>query len=290
MINKSLIGLIMITMMVNMGWGDASGWHFKPGQNNQDKDPNSNFHKRYPVKFKDDITQDQSVDKIQLTDQQKHQAKVWGLSQSEEKRYIALMRNKSGQYYQNNNPVEVLGFNARNNQERRHYARKAAKQNFQKLAKELAFASTYNKAAAHLKNQLNLPVVGDFNYSKYSPYNYKPVNLKPHDKLMLFVHTNDAVTTIVSYLMQVIQKQKGIQLNVYFVPKKGNDSVPKKQVEQWAKIQNIPPQLNKQHRITLNQNNHKLQNLDINDKKSKQTPLLLLVRDGKSRIVNTDNF
>lgn len=288
--NKSLMVLIIVTMMASLGWADSSGWHFKPSQNNQDKDPNSNFHKRYPAQFKDDITKDQSVDKIQLTDKQKHQAKVWDLNKSEERRYVALMRNKSGQYYQDDTPVEVLGFNARNNQERQHYAQKAAKQNFQKLAKELAFASTYNKAAAHLKSQLDMPVVGDFNYSKYSPYNYKPVNLKPHDRLMLFVHVDDAVKPIISYLMQVIQKQQSIQLNVYLCPKRGNESVPKKQVEQWAKIQNIPPQLNKTHRITLNQNNHKLQNLDIKGQKGKKTPLLLLVRNGKSRIVNTDNF
>lgn len=289
--NRNLIGLIILTLIAGMTWANSSGWHFKPGQNNQAKDPNSNFHKRNPVKFQDDITKDQSVDDIQLTDQQKHQAKVWGLSNNEEKRYVALMRNKSGQYYQDNvTPVEVLGFNARNNQERRKYARQEAKQVFQRIAKEEAFDSTYHKVAVRRKKKLNLKVVGDFNYSKYSPYNYKPMNLKSHDKLMLFVHTNDAVRPIVSYLMQVIQKQRGIQLNVYFVPKKGNDSVSKKRVEQWAKIQNIPPQLNKHHRITLNQNNHKLQNLDIKGQQGKKTPLLLLVRDGESRIVNTDNF
>ena len=77
----------------------------------------------------DDITPDQIENPIKLNAQQQHEAIVWGLSEKEELRYVKLMKNKSKVRYAHLHlsPVEVLGINARNDDERAHYAKKSSK-------------------------------------------------------------------------------------------------------------------------------------------------------------------
>ena len=70
--------------------------------------------------FPDDMTLDQQDQKIELTTEQLHQAQVWGLSEAEEQRFVQLMQNRSALYYKDTklSPAEILGLNARSQQER----------------------------------------------------------------------------------------------------------------------------------------------------------------------------
>ena len=72
----------------------------------------------------DDISPDQDINAIQLSAAQIHEAKAWGLTLDEEKRYVLLMQNKSAIYYAGlrQTPIDVLGINARTQQERDHFA------------------------------------------------------------------------------------------------------------------------------------------------------------------------
>lgn len=282
------IGLLATTSC----FADGGGWNFQPGN----KDPNSEFHYRLPQQFQDDVLSGQ-VEKIKLTEADTQQAQSWGLDGSEEKRYLAIMTNRGTQYFKSRvlktpagdmivsddyTPVEVLGINARTDEERQKYAQKQAAQEFQWQAKWWAYNAAYNKAAQSLKERLNLPIIKKFDTAKFSPYNYTPVSLEPHDKLLLFVGLGDAVRPIVSSLMGSIAKDTSIQLDVYFVGK----NVTNDEVQTWAKSQNLVPKLVKDHQITLNLGNDMFSELNTDRK----PPVLVLVRNGQSRFVDTGRF
>lgn len=295
-LNRSLILLGIVFSPYVMA--SNVGWQFSPSN----RDPNSQFHYRLPMKFHDDITSDQDVVHMKLNKAEKHQAMAWGLGLDEERRYVALMQNRSGYFYGNQSepngssskspgqfslghkatPVEVLGFNARTDTERSKYAAQDAKQQFQYLAKYLSFLSAYEQQAMRLKKALNLPIIRKFDYAKYSPYNYKPVSLKSNDNLMLFVTLSDEVRPIVSSLMASIQKDKSIHLNIYFVGAKAT----KEGVEAWARSQNILPSLVTSHQITLSFGQEKFASIKNHGK----TPFLVLVRGGQSKAVDTGRF
>ena len=152
--------------------------------------PNSDYLVRTQLPFEDDITSDQDIDKVTLTLEQKHQAFVWGLTEEQERRYVLLMQNRSGVYYQKSQltPVEILGINASTNNERHAYAVLDAKQEFERTGKLLAFNAAYYQAATQLKEQLHLPMIRSFDATQFSPYSYQPTTLEPQDQLMfLFV-------------------------------------------------------------------------------------------------------
>ncbi len=291
---KKTASLACILMGAQNADAGSLGWLFSPVQ----ADPNSEFHNRVPEHFQDDITSDQNPDAIKLTPAEQHQALAWGLSDSEEKRYLSLMQNQSGYFYGSQSlqsplggtlvytkkatPVEILGFNARSDASRNKYAELDAQQQIQYISKYLAYVTAYNRAAVALKEKLKLPIVRKFNEQKFSPYNYKPVSLQSGDKLMLFIHPDDEVRPIIASLLGSLQKNKNVSLNVFFVGNK----IKKSNLETWARDQNIPPQLVKSQKITLNFGNDQFQLLKTNH----ALPLLILVRDGNSRFVNTNRF
>ena len=95
--------------------------------------------------FQDEVVDDQE---IKLTDAQNHEAKVWNLSEAEEKRYIQLMQSRSALYYKGlrMSPIDILGLNARNDAERAHFAELAAKQEAQKVAQNIAWNNAFYTA------------------------------------------------------------------------------------------------------------------------------------------------
>ena len=273
--------LLLSPVVMSVSYASTGGWNYKQGQ----ADPNSEYHKRLPLEYKDDITSDQNVETIKLTKGQLHQAQVWGLSSEEEKRYVALMQDKSGFFYGSGahmSPTEVLGANARSDEERNKYAKKDAQDQFQYLAKYFSYNASYSKAAAAYKEKLNLPVLRPFNTAKFSPYNYQPIDVKGGDKYMLFVGIHDSVRPVVSYFMGVIEKDDTVQLNVYFI--ENNNT--KGSVLDWARSQNIPTEMVIKHDITLNYDNGMFSTLAHKEK----PPILVRVRSGKSDIIDMGRF
>ena len=273
--------LLLNLIVANSAYASILGWRLGI----KDNDINSQYHARLPQRFFDDITEDQNIQSIKLTDAQKHQALVWGLSKKQEQRYVLLMQNRSGVYFKNTQltPIEILGINARDDAERSQYAMLDAKQEFEKNAKILAFNAAYHKAATVLKEKLNLPIVYKFNYAKYSPYNYKPVQLQKNDKIMLFVKKDENVKSVVAYLMVEIERNSSLQMNIYFI----DSDITKDEITKWAQRQDIPPEMVKNKFITLNFNHGQYAAVNI---KTKKTPLLILARNGHSRIIDTGRF
>ena len=294
---KKIVYLTALLTLLPFSASAASaifGWNFLAAKSNRSEvDINKGFHKRLPLPMIDDITPEQNTYNIKLTAAQKHQALVWGIDTTAEKRYLLLMRNKSGVYFKNRHltPVEILGINARNDQERRQYAQLSAKQEMQKIAKIFAFSQAQHTASVELQKQLNLPLLQPFDYSKYSPYNYKPINLQVNDKLFLFIKLGNSVRPVISSLMTSIKNNPTIHLNIYFTEQK-NQKITQDQIFKWAQAQAIPPQMVNDKLITLNIADKKFKAINKKDKRNKKNklPMLILVRGGKSMIVDIGRF
>ncbi|KTD04445.1 bile acid beta-glucosidase [Legionella geestiana] len=229
----------------------------------------------------DDVTTDQDPNKLQLNEQQLHEAKVWELTPDEEKRYVLLMQNRSKFYYQGlrQTPLDILGLNARNEAERNHFAELAAKQEAQKVAKNIAWNNAFYKA--YNKLFANVPVVGDFDPSPFSPYNHKPVQLTPGDTLYFFIKPEDTVTTILLVLIDAIESTPDTHLHVMLLD--SEDLA----IQLWANKLQIPQHLVNNARVTLNHGDLNYQALKVN---KKSTPLLLLANNGHSSVVDLGRF
>ncbi|MDW9178620.1 TIGR03759 family integrating conjugative element protein [Legionella pneumophila] len=228
----------------------------------------------------DELTSEQDINKIKLTEAQIHEAKVWGLTTDEEKRYALLMQNKSKFYYEGlrQTPIDILGLNARNEQERAHFAELAAKQEAQKVSKNIAWNNAFYKA--YNKLFANVPVVGEFDPSPYSPYAHKPVQLSQGDTLYFFIKEQDAVKTILLMLFDAIDQTPNVRLNLMLLDM--DDAA----IQIWANQHQIPQHLVNGGRINLNHGELSYQSLKV----KKSLPLLLLSNNGHSSIVDLGRF
>ncbi|MCW8469397.1 TIGR03759 family integrating conjugative element protein [Fluoribacter gormanii] len=228
--------------------------------------------------FHDEIIEQKE---FQLNDVQRVEAKNWGLSETEEKRYLQLMQSRSGMYYKDLHmtPVDILGLNARDDNEREHFAKLAAHQEAQKVAQNIAWNNAFYKAYNELFK--DVPVVGDFDPSPYSPYAHQPIQLKAGETLYFFIRPDDAVTTIVLQLIDAINRTRNTKLNLLFLNMDNNA------IQLWANRHQIPIQMVTSQQITLNPGNQQFEGLPL---PQKQTPLLLVANGKSSQVVNLGRF
>lgn len=230
------------------------------------------------TEFHDEIIEEKE---FQLSDAQKQEAKVWELSDTEEKRYLQLMHSRSGMYYKDLHmtPVDILGLNARDDNEREHFAKLAAHQEAQKVAQNIAWNNAFYKAYNELFK--DVPVVGDFDPSPYSPYAHQPIQLKAGETLYFFIRPDDAVTTIVLQLIDAINRTPKTKLNLLFLDMDNNA------IQIWANRHQIPIQMVTSQQITLNPGNQQFEGLPLTQK---QTPLLLIANGKGSQVVDLGRF
>lgn len=228
--------------------------------------------------FHDEVIEEKD---IKLTEDQTHQARVWGLNEDEEKRYIQLLQSRSGIYYKNLRltPVDILGLNARTDSEREHFAEIAAHHEAQKVAQNIA----WNNAFYQAYNQLfqNIPVVGNFDPSPYSPYAHQPIPLKSGDSLYFFIKENDPVRTVLLQLIDAITTTPDTKLHLLFI------EMDEEAIQLWANRNQIPQSLVVSHQIILAPGLHQFEALKLD---GKQTPLLLLAHGNDSQIVDLGRF
>jgi len=229
----------------------------------------------------DDITSDQDINKLELNEAQKHEALVWGLTEAEEKRYVLLMENQSKTFYEGLRltPIDILGINARSEQERNHFAKLGASIEAQKVSKNIAWNNAFHKA--YLEQVKGLSVVGDFDPSPYSPYAYKPVVLSTGDTLHFFVALDNRVSTIVISLLKALEETPGTTLHITLIDSDGEGA------QLWANAHHLPKELVNQNRITLDIGRMAFDALALEKKKA---PLLLLSKNNESRIVDLGRF
>lgn len=229
----------------------------------------------------EDLTSDQNLSQVHLNEKQLHEAKVWELTIDEEKRYVLLMQNRSKIYYQRLRltPLDILGINARNEAERNHFAELAATQEAQKVSKNIAWNNAFYKA--YNKLFANVPVVGDFDPSPYSPYAHNPIQLNQGDILYLFVKPGDAVKTLLMMLIEAIENTHETALHLMVLESEDVS------IQLWANKHQIPLTLVNSGRITLNHGDLNYQSLKSNKKAS---PLLVLSKNGSSNLVDLGRF
>lgn len=280
--NRIVITLLLVGIGTGNVFANSSGWSLSLGHALK-TDKNQGFHARYRGAFDDDIVSGQ-IDRIKLTPAQKQEAAAWHLNEKEEQRYVALMQNRSGHYYDklrgvDATPVEVLGFNARTDAERQKYAKLAAQQAFEHLAKYLAFLSAYGEQARALKAAMQLPVIRPFNYAKYSPYHYAPVAMEAGDQFVLTVGLHEEVTPIVAWFLKKLPSVSGTSLTIHLVGKKLTQT----QIDAWAAAQSIPPSwVGRGKQIQFS--------VDATPPAGHALPLLIRVRHGQQTVLKTGGF
>ncbi|HAU1484951.1 TPA: TIGR03759 family integrating conjugative element protein, partial [Legionella pneumophila] len=175
--------------------------------------------------------------------------------------------------------VDILGLNAKDDVERAHFAELAALQEAQKVAQNIAWNNAFYKAY----NQLfkDVPVVGDFDPSPYSPYAHQPIQLKEGESLYFFISPDDAVTTILLQLIDAISRTPNTRLNLLFL------DMDNSAIQLWANKHQIPIHLVTNQQITLNPGSQQYEGLKLD---KKQTPLLLLANGKTSQIVDLGRF
>lgn len=285
--SKKIIGLILLSFATTTY--AAEGWFVN--DNSAETldvstilhDPNSGYRLRTPQAFHDDIYPWQTADKP-LTDAQKHQAVVWELSEKEETRYLQLIENRAAIYYQDKNmtPVEILGFNARDDKERQHYADLEAKQMVERSSREKAYGAAVQASMNTLFKASGYPAVRSFDHQKYSPLNQQALHIEAGDTLVLFTKTTDQVKPVTSELIALIAKTQKTQLNIFLIdPNLTIDAANK-----WARGQSIPVSLVEDKKITLNLSEGQFHKVVPNG----QTPTLILIHQGVSELVNIGKF
>ncbi|KTC66354.1 bile acid beta-glucosidase (plasmid) [Legionella adelaidensis] len=230
------------------------------------------------IEFHDEVVEEKN---IKLSEEQVYQAKVWGLTEDEERRYLQLLQSQSGLYYKNLRltPVDILGLNARTDSEREHFAEIAAHQEAQKVAQNIAWNNAFYQAYNHIFQ--DVPVVGNFDPSPYSPYAHQPISLEEGDSLYFFIKENDTVRTILLQLIDAITTTQNAKLHLLFIEM--NDEA----IQLWANRNQIPQSLVINHQIILAPGLQQFEALKLH---SKKTPLLLLARGNTSQIVDLGRF
>jgi integrating conjugative element protein (TIGR03759 family) len=210
-------------------------------------------------------------------------AQDWDLSENEWQNYQKLMAGPAGKWYPQLTPAEVLGMYADNDQDQKHFAEVAAKEEHDKIGRELSFNNAFHEAMLRLYS--NEPVIKDFDMSAFNPVKGKSIapnntalTLETGDHLVTFVDTAPGLDFLaMPSLLGLIKNHPGVYLDIYCT---GN--VTDADIQLWAKLNNIPVDLVKKGIITLNHDNGKLKSIFG----SGQLPQVVLVHNGQSQNVN----
>lgn len=97
----------------------------------------------------------------------RYSALAWDLTEKEWAQYQDVMQGVSGKYYSTLTPPEVLGIEATNAEDLAHFADIVAKQEHDKIARELRFNAAFVLAAKRL--YASEPMIQPFDLSAYTP-------------------------------------------------------------------------------------------------------------------------
>lgn len=95
-------------------------------------------------------------------------AQDWGLSDTEWTNYLKLMQGQNGLWYPQLSPAAVLGLNATTDKERQHFAEIEARQEHDKVARELTFNHAVYAALRQLYSAE--PLIQPFDKSPFNPH------------------------------------------------------------------------------------------------------------------------
>lgn len=181
---------------------------------------------------------------------------AWGLSEVEWARYEALMRGPRGRWSPDLDPLMVLGIHAESDAERRRFAELTARQEHDRVERELAFQREYDAAWRRLyPNELRLDparLMEDAGDASEPPF-------VAGDRLLVFVDISctEACASVVARVLARQLATPGLIVDFYLRGTNGRDEP----IRQWAQTNRVPPELVRSRTITLNHDNGALARL-----------------------------
>ncbi len=171
----------------------------------------------------------------------REQAAQWGLTEQEWSQYQALMAGQRGIWSPGLDPLTALGVEARTDDERRHYAELAARLEFERVERELAYERERMAAFKRL--------YPDVRAVEYSPQARGTDLLKsPGDKRLILFADKRCEDCAARVARLVEHASADVTLDIYVVGLEGNDEV----LRQWATAHQLPLPALQTGRITLN--------------------------------------
>lgn len=199
-------------------------------------------------------------------------AATWGLSNEEWERHLELLRGIRGRLSSKSiSPVEVLGIHARNDSERKHYARVWARMMLDDADRILKFQKAYDQAIADIS--AGMPLIDPDLVPLAGPED--KLELQSSDRIMYFTSL-DCVACEVVYdrSSRLLTRVDGI--DVYFVD---TDSTDYGRIRSWAQNRGIEPLDVRSKKVTLNFDNGTLKTLVP---RMRKVPFLMLRRGEES--------
>ena len=171
-------------------------------------------------------------------------ARLWGLSETEWRRYKQLMQGIRGSISPSTiSPIEVLGIHARDDAERQRYAEVWARAMYEDAGRILAFQRAYDAAAKRL-----YPNVSLIDVSRLPGKREAKKTFQSGDRLLFFTRPDcPACDLLLNKLLKRIDEVSGIDIYLTDVDK-GDDAA----VRNWATTHKIDPDWVRSRRITLN--------------------------------------
>ncbi|MET0003341.1 MAG: TIGR03759 family integrating conjugative element protein [Candidatus Thiodiazotropha sp.] len=171
-------------------------------------------------------------------------ARLWGLSETEWRRYKQLMQGIRGSISPATiSPIEVLGIHARDDAERQRYAEVWAQAMYEDAGRILAFQRAYDAATKRLYPNMSLIDISRL------PGKAEVKNpFQSGDRLLFFTRPDcPACDLLLNKLLKRIDEINGVDIYLTHVDK-GDDRA----VRDWASNHQIDPDWVRSRRITLN--------------------------------------
>lgn len=171
-------------------------------------------------------------------------AHLWGLSETEWRRYKQLMQGIRGSISPATiSPIEVLGIHARDDAERQRYAEVWAQAMYEDAGRILAFQHAYDAASKRLYPNTSL-----IDISRLPGKTEVKNPFQSGDRLLFFTRPDcPACDLLLNKLLKRIDEVNGIDIYLTHVDK-GDDRA----VRDWASNHQIDPDWVRSRRITLN--------------------------------------
>ena len=195
-----------------------------------------------------DTTQSQitgTVDvKTPLLPIEKARAEVWGLSETEWRRYRSLMEGIRGSISPSTiSPIEVLGIHAEDAAERNRYAEIWARMMREDVARILAFQHAYDEAGRRL-----FPGEQLIDPNRFPQNNPKSLDLSSEDRVLFFTRPDcPSCDWLLARLLNHVDEVAGI--DIYLADVDPGDEAA---VRAWASERGIRPEWVKHRKVTLN--------------------------------------
>lgn len=218
-----------------------------------------------------------TIEEIEQMTQEQVQNNL-GINMEEYKEYYNALNNTlAGFRYQHMEPAEVLGIEAKTEEQREHFAKIAAKSQHERVERELAFQIAFTKALTELYPD-ELPFELSSNQKRF--YGEFPKEVKLVDRFIFVANIKEPGSAMLfNKLNARLIDNKNIPIDIYFVGlAKDSD------IQKWAAKQNISIKDVKTKRITLNHHKNEIKRLTGSN--DVEAPIVAYAQSGKINLIS----